>query len=261
MTIINKNRNSNSNSLTSNVKKSESNKEEHLKKISKDELAKKVRHGIERKEAILRKVKESPPIDKPGMTDNLADSKNGINKPSKLLPKPPPKPSPKSSPKPLPQLPLKTPTMSRPFSFSIQKNKPLPDTPIKKSKPLPATPLRKMQPAPIEIPKLDLGAIFSQMALFENAVKNNSDQINDLVGELNEVYKDGKVTNTTCERFARFGMLVGGNVTRLKAPIRDDIKLFASAWMKMINSNQVIKDEPWYEGVTAVSHEIVEHWN
>jgi hypothetical protein len=39
---------------------------------------------------------------------------------------------------------------------------------------LPATPLRKVQPAAIEIPKLDLGAIFSQMALFENAVKNNS---------------------------------------------------------------------------------------
>jgi hypothetical protein len=56
-------------------------------------------------------------------------------------------------------------------------------------------------------------------------------------------------------------MLVGGNVTRLKAPIRNDIKLFASAWMKMISSNEVIKDEPWYEGVTAVSHEIVEHWD
>jgi hypothetical protein len=245
MTKINKNRNLNSTGLTLNISKSKSKNEDQLKNTNKDNLIGKIGRAIKQLKIVSNDIKKSPPVNKLDMTKKISDPSSNLIK---------------TVPKPLPKPPSKNPAVVSSDNSVAKKIKPLPDTTIK-SKPLPAMPSRKMQPTPAEIPKLDLGAIFSQMALFENAVKNNSDQINDLVSELNEVYKGGKVTNTTCERFARSGMLVGGNVTRLKAPIRNDIKLFASAWMKMISSNEVIKDEPWYEGVTAVSHEIVEHWD
>jgi len=252
MTKINKN--VNSIGLTSNIKKSESNKEEKLKRISKDKLANQVRQSITRQKAILRDIKDSPPINQLGMMSSSSSI------------------APKS--KPLPDAPIKNNFLPHNSLKVVARNKPLPPVPSKsvsQSKPQSQPqsqpqfqPQVQAQPQPqraaIDIPKLDLGALSGQMALLKNAVGNNSDQINDLIEELNK-FSDEEITNTTCERFANNGMRVGPDITRLKPYIKNDVKLFATAWMKMIESNADIKDEPWYEGVTAVSHEIVEHWN
>lgn len=274
MTKINKN--VNSIGLTSNIKKSESNKEEKLKRISKDKLVNQVRQSITRQKAILRDIKDSPPINQLGMKNKLSEPSNGLKKIPKLPPKPPAMMSSSSSIAPksklLPDAPIKNNFLPHNSLKVVARNKPLPPVPSKslsqskpQSQPQPQfQPQVQAQPQPqraaIDIPKLGLGVLLSQMALFKNAVGNNSDQINDLIEELNK-FSDEEITNTTCERFANNGMRVGPDITRLKPYIKNDVKLFATAWMKMIESNTDIKDEPWYEGVTAVSHEIVEHWN
>ena len=274
MTKINKNVNVNSMSLTSNIKKSESNKEEKLKRISKDKLAIQVRQAITRQNAILRDIKDSQPVKQLGMTDNLSDPSNGLKK----IPELPPKPlammsssssiAPKS--KPLPDTSNKNNFLPHNSFKVVARNKPLPPVPPKsvsqsnpQSQPQPQfQPQAHPQPqsAAIDIPKLGLGVLLSQMALFKNAVGNNSDQINDLIEELNK-FSDEDITNTACERFANNGMRVGLDITRLKAHIKKDVKLFASAWMKMINSNSAMKDEPWYDGITEVADSITKKWN
>jgi hypothetical protein len=67
----------------------------------------KTRDGITRRNAILRKVKEWPPINEPGMTDKLTDSTNGLKK----------------IPKPLPDLPHSG------LNLKVRQRKPLPPVP------------------------------------------------------------------------------------------------------------------------------------
>ena len=278
MTKINKNVNVNSMSLTSNIKKSESSKEEKLKRKSEDKLAIQVRQAITRQNAILRDIKDSQPLKQLGMTDNLSHPSNGLKK----IPELPPKPlammsssssiAPKS--KPLPDTPNKNNFLPHNSFKVVARNKPLPPVPPKsvsqsnpQSQPQPQPQFQPQvqtnpqpQPSAIDIPKLGLGVLLRQMALFKNAVGNNSDQINDLIAELNK-FSDEDITNTACERFANNGMRVGPDITRLKAHIKKDVKLFASAWMKMINSNSAMKDEPWYDGITEVADSITKKWN
>ena len=83
MTKINKNGISNSTGLASSIIKSESDKENKIKNQSSnktEELNDKVRKGIERRNAMTRGIKNTPPINRLDMTKKLSDPLGGIKK-------------------------------------------------------------------------------------------------------------------------------------------------------------------------------------
>ena len=143
MNKINKNRISNSTDLASNTIKSESDKENKIKNQSSnktEELNNKVRNGIERRNAMTRGIKNTPPINRLGMTNKLSDSSEGI------------KNAPKESSKPLPVLPHGG------LNLKVRQTKPLPPVPTKSH----TQPQIQSQPQPkiaILAKTLDVGLI------------------------------------------------------------------------------------------------------
>lgn len=248
----------------------------------------KTRDGITRRNAILRKVKELPPINESGMTDKLSDSTNGLKK----------------IPKPLPKPPSKNTSIESSNNSAAQKSKPLPDTPIK-SKPLPATPSRKMQPLPVvstsslAIPKplpvvstsspsvpnplptfpqqimqsqpqprlnfkaipiknLPVTEMNKQIESFRNATEREGSAVTSLLIEkLNyHVSNTNKSENKTeeisaqiCKTFAKFGQRAAGYKYNPKQEIKEELVKFALAWLTMKIEKKDVTLTSWDDAI------------
>ncbi len=193
----------------------------------------KTRDGITRRNAILRKIKEWPPINESGMTDKLSDSTNGLKK----------------IPKPLPDLPHGG------LNLKVRQRKPLPPVPIT-HRPLPqihSQPLSKHQPQQpqsqiaILAKTLDVGLIVKQMKLFKNAINSqDSSQAELLAEQLNKYASDDKkISADICRKFAI-------NIEKLASPnfkftpeIKQSLVQFSSAWIAMKSAQGDPKGSAW----------------
>jgi hypothetical protein len=196
----------------------------------------KTRNGIARRNAILRKVKESPPINESGMTNKLTDSTNGLKK----------------IPKPLPDLPHGG------LNFKVRQSKPLPQVPTT-HKLLPqihSQPLSKHQPQQPQQPQpqiailaktLDVGLIVKQMKLFKNAINSQDGSQAELLAEQLNKYAsdDKKVSAGICCKFAI-------NIEKLARPnfnftpeIKQSLVQFSSAWIAMKSAQGDPKGSAW----------------
>ena len=231
MNKINKNRISNSTDLASNTIKSESDKENKIKNQSSnktEELNNKVRNGIERRNAMTRGIKNTPPINRLGMTNKLSDSSVGI------------KNAPKESSKPLPVLPHGG------LNLKVRQTKPLPPVPTKSH----TQPQIQSQPQPkiaILAKTLDVGLIAKQMKLFKNAINSqDSSQAELLAEQLNKYASDDKkISADICRRFAI-------NIEKLASPnfkftpeIKQSLVQFSSAWIAMKSAQGDPKGSAW----------------
>jgi len=194
----------------------------------------KTRDGITRRNAILRKVKEWPPINESGMTTKLTDStNNGLKK----------------IPKPLPDLPHGG------LNLKVRQTKPLPPVPTT-HQPLPqihSQPLSKHQPQQpqpqiaILAKTLDVGLIVKQMKLFKNAINSqDSSQAELLAEQLNKYASDDKkISADICRKFAI-------NIEKLASPnfkftpeIKQSLVQFSSAWIAMKSAQGDPKGSAW----------------
>lgn len=193
----------------------------------------KTRDGITRRNAILRKIKEWPPINESGMTDKLSDSTNGLKK----------------IPKPLPDLPHGG------LNLKVRQTKPLPPVPTT-HQPLPqihSQPLSKHQPQQpqpqiaILAKTLDVGLIVKQMKLFKNAINSqDSSQAELLAEQLNKYASDDKkISADICRKFAI-------NIEKLASPnfkftseIKQSLIQFSSAWIAMKSAQGDPKGSAW----------------
>lgn len=194
----------------------------------------KTRDGITRRNAILRKIKEWPPINESGMTTKLTDStNNGLKK----------------IPKPLPDLPHGG------LNLKVRQRKPLPPVPIT-HQPLPqihSQPLSKHQPQQpqsqiaILAKTLDVGLIVKQMKLFKNAINSqDSSQAELLAEQLNKYASDDKkISADICRKFAI-------NIEKLASPnfkftpeIKQSLVQFSSAWIAMKSAQGDPKGSAW----------------
>jgi hypothetical protein len=250
MTKINKNINVNSIGLTSNIKKSESNKEEKLKRINKDKLANQVRQAITRQKAILRDIKDSPPVNQASLTNKISDPSKSLKEKSKPLPKPPAMMSSSSSiipkSKSLPDTPNKNNFLPHNSLKMVARNKPLPPVPTKSH----TQPQIQSQPQPqmaILTNTLDVGLIAKQMKLFKNAINSQDGSQAELLAEQLNRYAsdDKKVSADICREFAM-------NVEKLARPnfnftpeIKHALVQFASAWIAMKSAQGDPKGSAW----------------
>lgn len=193
----------------------------------------KTRDGITRRNAILRKIKEWPPINESGMTDKLSDSTNGLKK----------------IPKPLPDLPHGG------LNLKVRQTKPLPPVPTT-HQPLPqihSQPLSKHQPQQpqpqiaILAKTLDVGLIVKQMKLFKNAINSQDGSQAELLAEQLNKYAsdDKKISADICRKFAI-------NIEKLASPnfkftpeIKQSLVQFSSAWIAMKSAQGDPKGSAW----------------
>jgi len=238
MNKINKNGNLNSTGLTSNISKSKSKNEEQLKNTNKDNLISKIGQAIKQLKIASNDIKKSPPVNKLDMTKKISDPSSD---PKKVVPKPLPKP------------PSKNLAVVSSNNSVAQKNKPLPDTPIK-SKPLPVLPQQIMQSQPQRKPKpivlattLDVGLIVKQMKLFKNAINSQDGSQAELLAEQLNKYAsdDKKVSAGICCKFAI-------NIEKLARPnftftpeIKQSLVQFSSAWIAMKSAQGDPKGSAW----------------
>ncbi len=250
MNKINKNGILNSTGRASNTIKSESDKENKIKNQSSnktEELNNKVRKGIERRNAILRKIKEWPPINESGMKTKLTDSTNdGLKK----------------IPEPLPDLPHSG------LNLKVRQRKPLPPVPTM-HQPLPqihSQPLSKHQPQQpqpqiaILAKTLDVGLIVKQMKLFKNAINSqDSSQAELLAEQLNKYASDDKkISADICRRFAI-------NIEKLASPnfkftpeIKQSLVQFSTVWIAMKSAQGDSKGSAWDIVINTIALSIQE---
>ncbi len=193
----------------------------------------KTRDGITRRNAILRKVKESPPINESGMTNKLTDSTNGLKK----------------IPKPLPDLPHGG------LNLKVRQSKPLPPVPTTHQL-LPqihSQPLSKHQPQQpqpqiaILAKTLDVGLIAKQMKFFKNAINSQDGSQAELLAEQLNKYAsdDKKISADICRKFAI-------NIEKLARPnfnftpeIKQSLVQFSSVWIAMKSAQGDPKGSAW----------------
>ena len=231
MNKINKNGISNSTGLASSIIKSGSDKENKIKNQSSnktEELNDKFRKGIERRNAMTRGIKNTPPINRLGMTNKLSDSSVGI------------KNAPKESPKPLPVLPHSG------LNLKVRQTKPLPPVPTKSH----TQPQIQSQPQPkiaVLTNTSDVGLIAKQMKLFKKAINSeNTSQAELLAEQLNKNVSDDK--NISADICCKFAI----NVEKLARPnfnftpeIKQALVQFSSAWIAMKSAQGDPKGSAW----------------
>jgi len=224
----------------------------------------KTRDGITRRNAILRKVKELPPINESGMTDKLSDSTNGLKK----IPKPLPDTPIKS--KPLPATPSRKmqplPVVS---TSSLAIPKPLPAVPMSPPSvpnPLPTFPQQIMQSQPqprlnfkaIPIKNLPVTEMNKQIESFRNATEREGSAVTSLLIEkLNyHVSNTNKSENKTeeisaqiCRTFAKFGQRAAGYKYNPKQEIKEELVKFALAWLTMKIEKKDVTLTSWDDAI------------
>lgn len=219
MNKINKNGNLNSTLLESKTIKSESDKENKLKNkpsIKIEELNNKTRDGITRRNAILRKVKESPPINESGMRDKIS--------------------------KPLPDLPHGG------LNLKVRQTKPLPPLPTT-HQPLPQIHSQvkvQSQPQPrlnfkeIPIKNLPITEMNKQIESFKNAAKGQSSEmlidltkkLNDFASKRNNLGEKSEEINTEiCKAFALYGERAANYQFNPKPEIKEALVKFSISWL------------------------------
>lgn len=256
MNKINKNRNLNSTRLESNAIKSESDKENKLKKQSSnkiEELNNKTRNGITRRNAILRKLKESPPINESGMTDKLSDSTNGLKK----IPKPLPM---KKIPKPLPDLPhsglsLKV-RQSKPLLSVSTTHQPLPQ--IHSQVQVQSQPQPRLNFKEIPIKNLPVTEMNKQIESFKNATEREGSTVTNLLveklnyhlsQEKNSGKKSEEISAQICKTFAKYGQKAAGYKYNPKQEIKEELVKFSFAWLTMKIEKKDISLTSWDDAI------------
>ena len=252
MNKINKNGILNSTGRASNTIKSESDKENKIKNQSSnktEELNNKVRKGIERRNAILRKIKEWPPINESGMTTKLTDSiNNGLKK----------------IPKPLPDLPHSG------LNLKVRHRKPLPPVPTMhhSQQQIHSQVQVQFQPQPQPQPSLNFKAIpiknlpvtemNKQIESFKNATEREGSAVTSLLIEklnyrVSNTNKSGNKTEEIsaqiCKTFAKFGQRAAGNKYNPKQEIKEELVKFALAWLTMKIEKKDVTLTSWDDAI------------
>ena len=186
----------------------------------------KTRDGITRRNAILRKVKESPPINESGMTNKLSDSTNGLKK----------------IPKPLPDLPHGG------LNLKVRQTKPLPPLPTT-HQPLPQVHSQvqvQSQSQPrlnfkaIPIKNLPITEMNKQIESFKNAAKGQSSEmlidltkkLNDFASKRNNLGEKSEEINTEiCKAFALYGERAANYQFNPKPEIKEALVKFSISWL------------------------------
>jgi len=222
MNKINKNGNLNSTLLESKTIKSESDKENKLKNkpsIKIEELNNKTRDGITRRNAILRKVKESPPINESGMTNKLSDSTNGLSKISKS------------------GLNLKV-RQTKPLSPLPTTHQPLPQ--VQSQVQVQSQPQPRLNFKAIPIKNLPITEMNKQIESFKNAAKGQSSEmlidltkkLNDFASKRNNLGEKSEEINTEiCKAFALYGERAANYQFNPKPEIKEALVKFSISWL------------------------------
>jgi hypothetical protein len=206
----------------------------------------KTRDGITRRNAILRKVKEWPPINESGMTDKLSDSTNGLKK----------------IPKPLPDLPHSG------LNLKVRQRKPLPPVPTMPQYQPQIHSQAQLQSQPQPQPRLNFKAIpiknlpvtemNKQIESFRNAAEREGSAVTSLLIEkLNyHVSNTNKPENKTeeisaqiCRTFAKFGQRAAGYKYNPKQEIKEELVKFALAWLTMKIEKKDVTLTSWDDAI------------
>ena len=237
MNKINKNGNLNSTLLESKTIKSESDKENKLKNKSSikiEELNNKTRDGITRRNAILRKVKESPPINESGMRDKIS--------------------------KPLPDLPHGG------LNLKVRQTKPLPPLPTT-HQPLPqvhsqvqvqSQPQSRLNFKEIPIKNLPITEMNKQIESFKNATQREGSAVTNLLVEKlnyhisqenNSGKKTEKISAQICKTFAKHGQRAAGYKYNPKQEIKEELVKFSFAWLTMKIEKKDVSLTSWDDAI------------
>ena len=247
MNKVNKNGNLNSTRPESNTIKSESDKENKLKNQSSNkikELNNKTRDGITRRNAILRKVKESPPINESGMTNKIS--------------------------KPLPDLPHGG------LNLKVRQTKPLPPLPTT-HQPQPqihsqvqVQPQPQPQPQPqsqsqprsnfnaIPIKNLPITEMNKQIESFKNATEREGSAVTNLLveklnyhlsQEKNSGKKSEEISTQICKTFAKYGQRAAGYKYNPNQEIKEELVKFSFAWLTMKIEKKDISLTSWDDAI------------
>ncbi len=241
MNKINKNGNLNSTRPESNTIKSESDKENKLKNQSSNkikELNNKTRDGITRRNAILRKVKESPPINESGMTNKIS--------------------------KPLPDLPHGG------LNLKVRQTKPLPPLPTT-HQPQPQIHSQvqvqsQSQPQPqprsnfnaIPIKNLPITEMNKQIESFKNATEREGSAVTNLLveklnyhlsQEKNSGKKSEEISAQICKTFAKYGQRAAGYKYNPNQEIKEELVKFSFAWLTMKIEKKDISLTSWDDAI------------
>ena len=208
----------------------------------------KTRNGIARRNAILRKVKESPPINESGMTNKLTDSTNGLKK----------------IPKPLPDLPHGG------LNLKVRQSKPLPPVPTTNQPLLQVQSQVQVQSQPqprlnfkaIPIKNLPITEMNKQIESFKNAAKGqNSEMLIDLTKKLNDLAskrnnlgeKSEKIDTEICKNFALHGEKAANYQFNPNPEIKEALVKFSISWL---NTKINQKDETltrWDDAISSMA--------
>lgn len=207
----------------------------------------KTRDGITRRNAILRKIKEWPPINESGMTTKLTDStNNGLKK----------------IPKPLPDLPHSG------LNLKVRQRKPLPPVPTMhhSQQQIHSQVQVQFQPQPqprlnfkaIPIKNLPVTEMNKQIESFRNAAEREGSAVTSLLIEkLNyHVSNTNKSENKTeeisaqvCRTFAKFGQRAAGYKYNPKQEIKEELVKFALAWLTMKIEKKDVTLTSWDDAI------------
>jgi len=240
MNKINKNGNLNSTRLESKTIKSESDKENKLKNKSSNkikELNNKTRDGITRRNAILRKVKESPPINESGMTDKLSNSTNGLSKISKS------------------GLNLKV-RQSKPLLSVPTTHQPLPQ--IHSQVQVQSQPQPRLNFKAIPIKNLPITEMNKQIESFKNATEREGSAVTNLLveklnyhlsQEKNSGKKSEEISAQICKTFAKYGQRAAGYKYNPIQEIKEELVKFSIAWLTMKIEKKDVSLTSWDDAI------------
>ena len=204
----------------------------------------KTRDGITRRNAILRKVKESPPINESGMTNKLSDSTNGLKK----------------IPKPLPDLPHGG------LNLKVRQTKPLPPLPTT-HQPLPqvhsqvqvqSQPQSRLNFKEIPIKNLPITEMNKQIESFKNATEREGSAVTNLLveklnyhisQEKNSGKKTEKISAQICKTFAKHGQRAAGYKYNPKQEIKEELVKFSFAWLTMKIEKKDVSLTSWDDAI------------
>ena len=176
----------------------------------------KTRDGITRRNAILRKVKESPPINESGMTDKIS--------------------------KPLPDLPHGG------LNLKVRQTKPLPPLPtthqllpqLRSQVQVQSQPQPRLNFKAIPIKNLPITEMNKQIESFKNAAKGQSSEmlidltkkLNDFASKRNNLGEKSEEINTEiCKAFALYGERAANYQFNPKPEIKEALVKFSISWL------------------------------
>ena len=204
----------------------------------------KTRNGIARRNAILRKVKESPPINESGMTNKLTDSTNGLKK----------------IPKPLPDLPHGG------LNLKVRQSKPLPPVPTTNQPLLQVQSQVQVQSQPqprlnfkaIPIKNLPITEMNKQIESFKNATEREGSAVTNLLveklnyhlsQEKNSGKKSEEISAQICKTFAKYGQRAAGYKYNPIQEIKEELVKFSFAWLTMKIEKKDVSLTSWDDAI------------